>query len=87
MTGLALIEGAGILLAGMAVGRFWPARRRRPKPPKPVQPVCGCGHHVSFHWEGTGRCHHNEQYLNACCCQGYTGPVPMPEYFAPEIGG
>lgn len=87
MTGLTLIDGAGILLAGMLAGRFWPARRRGPKPLKPVQPICGCGDHAAFHEGGTGGCHKDFQYLGACGCQVYTGPVPITEYYAPEIGG
>ena len=27
-----------------------------------------------------------ERYLD-CRCQGYQGPTPLPEYFAPEIDG
>jgi hypothetical protein len=82
---LSLLEGAGILLSGMLAGRFWPARRRHPKPAPAPKPVCGCGHHASYHKDGSGRCHQNEQYFNACRCQAYTGPTPLPEYYAPEI--
>lgn len=64
----------------------------RPQP----QPICGCGHHLVFHdpkdkicqaqvvipgrWTG--------QYAGAyrkCMCQGYRGPMPLEEYYAPDI--
>jgi len=83
MADLSLLLGAAVFASGMLAGRFWPARRRHPKPPKPVKPVCGCGHHVSFHKDRTGLCHAKAW----CNCQKYTGPEPMPEYYAPEIGG
>lgn len=43
-----MIEGAAILLAGIVIGRFMRVRQR-PKEPKPLQPICGCGHHLSYH--------------------------------------
>ena len=85
-----LLEGGLIALAGVLVGRFLPGRRRAPKPPKPVQPVCGCGHHRSFHANG-GKCEQKvyRGYLEGygpCGCKQYVGPEPLPEFFAPEIG-
>lgn len=56
--------------------------------------ICGCGHHLSFHDREAGSCEHLEQvYLGngrygnplACTCRQYSGPQPMPEYYAPEI--
>jgi hypothetical protein len=82
MPDLSLLEGAGILLSGMLAGRFWPARRKGPRPPKPV---CGCRHHASYHEAGTGPCHFNEHYAGYCRCRQYTGPQPLPEFYAPEI--
>jgi len=79
--------GAALFAAGMAAGRWWPARRKGPKPLKPVKPLCGCGHHRSYHTDG-GKCH-DRVYLGSryddCNCQKYTGPEPLPEYYAPEI--
>ena len=90
MTGL---EFAAVALIGVLIGRFLPNRR---KGPKPVQPVCGCEHHHSFHDGQTGRCGHVERvYLgsgvyghgDACSCKRYSGPEPVPEFYAPEIAG
>lgn len=94
MADLSLLEGAGILAAGLAMGRFWPARRRHPKPQKPSQPVCGCDHHLSYHDPDTGQCHgmmkipssgSRDSFHQSCTCRRYSGPEPLPEYYAPEI--
>jgi hypothetical protein len=92
---LEMLAGAAIFLTGMMTGRWWPARRRKHRPPKPV---CGCGHNRSFHVNGTGPCRRTtleatgyDKYDNPvykdfeCGCQHYTGPEPLPEYYAPEI--
>lgn len=85
MPDLALLEGAAILAAGMGIGRYWPAPRRR-RVPKAVTPVCGCNHNVSFHDPKTGRCHKiSSMDSSQCPCRRYTGPEPLPEYYAPEI--
>jgi hypothetical protein len=93
---ISLIEGAAILLAGMGIGRWWPARRKGPKPPKPVQPVCGCEHHYSFHDPASGQCHaqmyvpstmSRDSHYKPCTCRTYAGPTPLPEYYAPEVTG
>jgi hypothetical protein len=62
------------------------------KPPPP--PICGCEHHLAFHemdGEGnpTGHCREiiNSHNGTECGCQRYTGPEPLPEYYAPEIKG
>lgn len=94
MADLSLIEGSAILLAGMGIGWWWPARRKGPRPPKSVQPVCGCGHHHSFHDPDTGTCHDmmkvpssasRDSYHKPCTCRTYSGPTPLPEYYAPEV--
>lgn len=91
MTG---IECALIALAGVLVGRFLPNRRKGPKPVKPVKPVCGCGHHHAQHDPQTGRCHSlmkvpetGARYSHhaPCTCRQYSGPAPLPEFFAPEV--
>jgi hypothetical protein len=92
-----MIVGAAIFALGALGGRFLPVRRRGPKA---IQPECGCEHHRSFHEGGTGKCHYLEgkaiRFTGgdptawekvACGCQKYTGPEPLPEYYAPEIGG
>ncbi len=105
-----ILIGAGVFMAGMVTGRWWPARRRGPKPPKPVQPVCGCGHHFSLHDPETRACSGMvdgsrepvrseggkvvKDYWGdvvfsrpkvPCGCRKYTGPEPLPEYYAPEL--
>lgn len=96
MTG---IEFALVALAGVLLGRFLPNRRKEPKPPKPVEAICGCEHHHSFHDPQTGRCSatvpvarpRQDTYVpvsydhRPCACRQYSGPVPMPEYYAQEV--
>lgn len=48
-----LLADGGLTALGFALGRL-PSRRRGPKP---VNPVCGCTHHHSFHDLKTGQCH------------------------------
>lgn len=85
-----MLEGALILLAGILIGRFAPARRRKPKPVKDPKPICGCGHHRSFHEDG-GACK-ERVYLGIaeghkpCTCRHYVGPEVYPTFVA-EIGG
>jgi hypothetical protein len=50
-----MIEGAVIAVVALLIGRFLPARRRAPKAPKPIEPVCGCGHHHAMH-DADGTC-------------------------------
>ena len=89
-----MLDGAAILAAGFLLGRFLPARRRQPKPPAPVRPVCGCTHEVAFHDPKSGQCHammyvpgtmSRDSHHVPCTCRQYTGPEPMPTYYAPEI--
>jgi hypothetical protein len=97
-----MIVGALILLAGILIGRLLPGRRRQPGFAKPPEAVCGCGHHHSFHDRESSRCHatvngvpiHRDRYGYTdgweqvqCPCRAYSGPVPLPEYYAPEIAG
>ena len=99
---ISLIIGGGLVAAGYVSGRIGRARRH-PKPPKPTpppKPICGCSHHYALHDPESKACHgsvktpkHNvvgDQVgytYPACACRQYVGPVPMPEFFAPEIGG
>jgi hypothetical protein len=98
MTGL---EFAAVALIGVLIGRFLPNRRKGPKPQQPVEPICGCDHHRSFHDPQTGQCHglmrgnplrYDEDWNTPtaykqvpCTCRQYSGPVPLPEFYAPEI--
>lgn len=90
-----MLEGALILLAGVLIGRLLPGRRRTPKPSPPPKPVCGCGHSVSFHAVGAEACawtgdrHYRSgvgPVTPRCTCLKYVGPMPLPEFFAQEIG-
>lgn len=84
-----LVEGALIALAGVLIGRFLPGRRRAPRLKPPPRPVCGCGHHRSFHRDG-GPCSdkgYGGNGVYGCDCKQYVGPEPLPEFFAQEIGG
>lgn len=96
----ALILAAGILLG--AILRSLPARRKTPKQAKQPQPVCGCTHHHSYHDPETGKCNATvkgqplqfDRYadpikweLVPCPCLRYSGPEPLPAYYAPEIAG
>jgi hypothetical protein len=83
-----LIIGALIMLAGILTGRVLPGRR--PKPPELPKPYCGCTHHYSVHDPKKGMACNAAIYdgrtlLGNCACVRYTGPVPLPEYVAPEL--
>ena len=95
------LVSAGIAVASFIAGQWVPRpHRRRVKPPKPVEPICGCDHHHSYHDPKTGECHGQVRgkplqydgygYATAwgkaqCTCKQYTGPTPLPEVYAPEI--
>jgi hypothetical protein len=96
----ALILLAGIVI-GM-IARSLPARRKTPKPLPPPKPFCGCTHHHSYHDPETGKCNagiHGQALefdgydrpikweLATCPCLRYSGPEPMPTYYAQEIAG
>jgi hypothetical protein len=80
-----LLVGGGLMLAGLVIGfvigRFVPARRRAPKP---AEPICGCGHHVSFHDLPESTCHKRTRLVQ-CTCRRYAGPLPIDSLYAPEI--
>lgn len=46
-----IVADVGILTAGTLFGRFVIPKRRGPKPPKPLRPICGCDHHFGHHGE------------------------------------
>jgi len=90
------LEFAAVALAGVLIGRFLPDRRKGPEPP---EPFCGCGHHHSYHDPETGACNAGVQVPSrydddgivtarryvTCACRQYSGPQPMPEFFAPAV--
>ena len=97
MTGL---EFAAVALIGVLIGRFLPNRRKGPRPEEPPEPICGCEHHHGYHDPKTGECHglmngDPIRYYShgpaaaykqvRCSCRQYSGPVPIPEFYAPEI--
>lgn len=92
-----LIIGAVILLAGILIGRFLPGPGRSGRSAlEEAKPLCGCGHAPSFHDE-KGRCHALNEVARwdrgkwagiesvPCSCQKYTGPEPLPAFYAPEL--
>lgn len=75
-----MLEGALILLVGIAIGRVL-RLRARPKIPKPVRAICGCDHHYSMHDPKTGECHATERELVA-----RSGPIKDDDYGDRIIG-
>jgi hypothetical protein len=77
------------------------ARRDRRQPsipaaPRTPQPICGCGHHLVFHDKDSKMCQaqvvipgrwtgQSGGTYRQCMCQGYRGPVPLDEYYAPDL--
>lgn len=73
------VVGAVLAVVAYRVGR----RSKRPYAPKRVEPICGCGHHRSFH-RTDGPCGKRGVYLSPghygpCGCQNYVGPKPYSE--------
>lgn len=72
---------------------------RSKETPVDPAPVCGCGHHYSFHNPESKLCMHTARtavHWNAsgtpvkwghlqCGCQRYIGPQPLDTLYAPEI--
>jgi hypothetical protein len=94
------IEVGVAVIVGVLLGRFLPNRRKGPKPRKQPEPICGCDHHHSYHDPKTGECHglvqgdpvrYNEYDRPMaweqvqCSCKQYSGPQPLPEFYAPEV--
>ena len=94
----AVILLAGIAV-GVILGRL-PARRKGLRPASSPRPVCGCSHHHAYHDAETGKCNAtvNGQALQfddydfpvkwelvQCPCLRYSGPEPLPTYYAPAI--
>lgn len=60
------------------------------------QPICGCGHHLVFHDQEKKMCQAQVVIpgrwtgqaggsYRQCMCQGYRGPLPVDEYYAPDL--
>jgi hypothetical protein len=63
--------------------------------PSTPQPICGCGHNLVFHDQETKLCRTQvvipsrwtgqaDSTYRQCMCQGYRGPMPVDEYYAPD---
>lgn len=77
------VLGAAIAGLGFFVGRAFPRRRIYQEP----KPICGCGHHYSFHTDGFGCNKRSPNYNDkkqgyVCGCQQYSGPTPIDTYTA-----
>ncbi|MDA8368468.1 MAG: hypothetical protein M0026_01180 [Nocardiopsaceae bacterium] len=67
-----------------------------PAAPRDPQPICGCGHHLVFHDHDSKMCQaqvvipgrwtgQSGGTYRKCMCQGYRGPIPLDEYYAPDL--
>jgi hypothetical protein len=92
---ISLLVGAGLLAGGYLAGR---RNRRRPPPPRPLTPMCGCGHPLSQHDPDTRTCHAQLRrdafdrrgrfaghIWAPCTCRQYIGPRPIDEVFVPPL--
>lgn len=58
--------------------------RERKRRPGEKQPICGCGHHRSYH-EEKGGCRKSVGFDGLTCrCQKYIGPIPYDEFIAEQ---
>lgn len=95
---MGIAEGALCVLIGIVIGRIW-RRDKKGTAGDPV-PVCGCEHHYSMHDLEAGRCYgtvrgkplkYNDFNRPVvweqvpCTCRRYTGPEPLPAYYAPGV--
>ena len=55
-----------------------------PAPPAPIEAICGCGHHLSFHAGGKA-CNEATMtkggVIRQCRCQNYVGPPPLSQVY------
>jgi hypothetical protein len=63
-----------------AKGQLAETKSQLLKPPPDPQPICGCGHHLSFHSPHTSAC-----AVDDCRCQQYVGPEPLGHIFAQPL--
>jgi hypothetical protein len=81
---IGIVLAAGCLVSGFVSG-VAVEKSRKPKPlelPKPN--ICGCGHHKSYHRDGTGRCKHvASEWLGewTCDCQQFIEDRPILDPF------
>jgi hypothetical protein len=92
---ISLLVGAVLLAVGFAAGRWG---RRTATPPRPVTPLCGCGHTLSQHDIEAHTCHAELRRDTfdrrgrwaghswvPCTCRQYVGPRPIDEVFLPGL--
>lgn len=83
--------------AGLVFGGYWTrivAVRVKGRRVKSPEPICGCDHHRSFHDPATGACHgqvyvgRDDDYMivhRSCTCRRYAGPMPIEEFYSPQL--
>ncbi|PSK82602.1 hypothetical protein CLV63_14215 [Murinocardiopsis flavida] len=95
----AIIAVGGIVVGRMLPARRVkpePQPPALPSAPRSPKPMCGCGHHLVFHDHENKRCQaqvvipgkwtgQSASSYRPCMCQGYRGPVPLDEYYAPDL--
>ena len=94
MDPISLLAGGVLVLVGMALGHLGRRRAR----PKPVEPICGCRHHLAKHDPETGECHDTDTRYefdlaagaavlkaHRCPCRQYVGPVPIAQLWTPPV--
>ena len=95
----ALIDLGGVLVGRLLPNRrssVPPAQASLTQGPRTPQPICGCGHHLVFHDQKDKTCQaqvvipgrwtgERTHTYRKCMCQGYRGPMPVDEYYVPDI--
>jgi hypothetical protein len=96
-----MAEGATLFMFGVILGVVITLfvqgerdKRHRKKLADAPKPVCTCGHARGMHRDGgKGECAVST-YMSVmaskglkCPCLMYDGPIPLPEYYSPEITG
>ncbi|AAZ55990.1 hypothetical protein JCM3263A_17310 [Thermobifida fusca] len=95
----AMIALGGVLVGRLLPNRrssVPPAQASLTQGPRTPQPICGCGHHLVFHDQKDKTCQaqvvipgrwtgERTHTYRKCMCQGYRGPMPVDEYYVPDI--
>lgn len=91
-----MLVGAALFLAGFLSSGVV-SRLRRPKAPKPVEPICGCTDHLAVHDRETGKCFavhqvrikvpgkYDKVESLPCACRQYVGPEPLYLHWTPPM--
>jgi hypothetical protein len=80
-----VIAGAVVALVFAAIG--YAAGRWTRRTAALTPPVCGCGHHKSFHADGgIGTCNQiSGDRITTCRCKQYIGPEHVPDFIDSSI--